>query len=52
MELEQQQLRVFHILDQEALDVKPTPFGNVGTVFSGEGLEAVWVSKQDEVIDA
>ncbi len=46
MELEQQPPRVFRILDQEALDLKPTPFGTVGTVFRGEGLEAVWVSKQ------
>ena len=51
MELEQQPPRVFRILDQEALDVKPTPFGTVGTVFHGEGIEAVWVSKKDEGID-
>ncbi len=44
--------QVFHILRQDALAIKDTPFGSVGRVFSGEGIEAVWVRKQDEEIDA
>ena len=28
-----------------------TPFGEVGTVFSGSGIELVWVSKQGEPVD-
>lgn len=43
--------RIFHILQREALEIKTTPYGCVGGVFSGEGIEAVWVSKQDEAID-
>jgi quercetin dioxygenase-like cupin family protein len=42
--------RVFNILRREAIEIKQTPFGDVGRVFSGEGLEAVWVSKHDEQI--
>ena len=43
--------RIFHILAGDALEVADTPTGSVGRVFSGEGVEAVWVSKQDEAID-
>jgi len=43
--------RVFRLLAGDALDTKHTPFGEVGTVFRGNGLEAVWVSKQNEEID-
>ena len=31
--------------------VRSTPFGDVGTVFSGQGIEMVWVSKLAEPID-
>ncbi len=44
-------LRVFSILRGEASHVRSTPFGDVGTVFSGQGIELVWVSKQAEPID-
>lgn len=44
-------LRVFSILRGEASQVRATPFGDVGTVFSGQGIELVWVSKQAEPID-
>lgn len=44
-------LQVFNILRGEARQVRSTPFGDVGTVFSGQGIELVWVSKQDEPID-
>jgi hypothetical protein len=30
---------------------RSTPFGEVGTVFSGQGIEMVWVSKLAEPID-
>ena len=43
--------RVFRLLQGDALDVKHTPFGSVGRVFRGEGVEAVWVSKKDEAVD-
>jgi hypothetical protein len=44
-------LHVFNVLRGEASQVRPTPFGDVGTVFSGQGIELVWVSKQAEPID-
>jgi hypothetical protein len=44
--------RVFHVLEGQALEVRSGPYGAVGTLFSGEGLEAVWVSKQNEAIDS
>ncbi len=43
--------QVFNILRGEASQVWSTPFGDVGTVFSGPGLEMVWVSKLAEPID-
>ena len=46
-----QKPRVFHLLQGEALDIHSSPTGQVGRVFCGEGLEAVWVAKQQEVID-
>jgi quercetin dioxygenase-like cupin family protein len=48
---EQKGPRVFRILCEDALEINHTPFGSVGKVFSGQGIEAVWVSKQDEAID-
>jgi hypothetical protein len=35
----------------QAREVRSTPFGDVGTVFSGQGIEMVWVSKLAEPID-
>ncbi len=43
--------RIFRILRQNALEIKNTPFGSVGKLFSGERIEAVWVRKQNEDID-
>jgi hypothetical protein len=51
MEGEPKRPRVFRILGEDAPEIKRTPFGSVGRVFSGEGIEAVWVSKQDEAIE-
>ena len=48
---ENRALRVFNVLRGEAEQVRLTPYGAVGTVFSGSGVELVWVSKQDEPID-
>jgi hypothetical protein len=44
-------LRVFNVLRGEASQVRSTPFGDVGTVFSGHGIELVWVSKLGEPVD-
>jgi hypothetical protein len=44
--------QVFRILCGDAVETRHTPYGSVGTVFSGEGIEAVWVSKQDEVVES
>jgi quercetin dioxygenase-like cupin family protein len=49
---EHQEPQVFHLVQGEALDIHRSPTGDVGRVFRGEGLEAVWVAKQQEVIDA
>jgi uncharacterized protein YjlB len=35
----------------QARAVRSTPFGAVGTVYSGQGIEMVWVSKRAEPID-
>jgi uncharacterized protein YjlB len=43
--------QVFNVLRGEASQVRSTPFGDVGTVFSGRGLEMVWVSKLAEPVD-
>jgi mannose-6-phosphate isomerase-like protein (cupin superfamily) len=48
---EQQQPHVFRLLQGEALDIHHSPTGTVGRVFRGEGLEVVWVAKQQEAID-
>lgn len=44
-------VRVFNVLAGEASHVRTTPFGEVGTVFSGQRMELVWVSKHGEPID-
>ncbi len=44
-------LQVFNVLRGEANHVRSTPFGDVGTVFSGRRMELVWVSKQGEPVD-
>jgi len=43
--------RIFHILRDEALEVRSSAFGSVGKIYNGEGIEAVWVKKQGEEID-
>jgi quercetin dioxygenase-like cupin family protein len=45
------QIRTFNLLEADALEVTETPFGRVGRLHTGEGIEAVWVSKQDEAVD-
>jgi uncharacterized protein YjlB len=44
-------LHVFNVLRGQASQVRSTPFGDVGTIFSGHGIEMVWVSKLAEPID-
>ena len=42
---------IFHILRYEALEIQHSSFGSVGKLFRGEGIEAVWVKKQNEEIE-
>ena len=42
---------VFHILNGDVTEVRTSPFGSVGRLFHGQGIEAVWVKKQDEETD-
>ena len=48
---EQYNPHVFRLLQGEALDIRHSLTGTVGKVFRGEGLEVVWVAKQQEAID-
>lgn len=43
--------RIFRIAEGQAQEVQQTPYGSVGTLFSREGVEMVWVCKQHEAID-
>lgn len=43
--------QIFTILQDQALEVTQSAFGSVGRLFTGEGLEAVWVKKEAEEID-
>jgi uncharacterized protein YjlB len=43
--------QVFNVLRGAAARVTATPFGEVGTIFSGSGIELVWVRKQGEAVD-
>jgi hypothetical protein len=43
--------QIFHPLQAEALEIRQTPYGSVGRLFSGEGIEAVCVSKEDEQVE-
>lgn len=43
--------QIFRIGEGQAQQVRQTSYGSVGTLFRGEGLEVVWVCKQQEAID-
>ncbi len=43
--------QVLNVLRGDATHVRSTPFGDVGTVFSGRSMELVWVRKQGEPVD-
>ena len=45
------EIKVFNVLRGEALEVNATLYGSVGQLFAGKGLEAVWISKENEQID-
>jgi hypothetical protein len=47
----QRAVQVFNVLHGEASQIRSTPFGDVGTMFSGHGIELVWVSKLGEAVD-
>ena len=42
---------IVNVLRGEAGSTRVTPYGVVGTVYSGHGIEAVWVSKRGEQVD-
>ncbi len=42
---------VLRALEGEAVEVRATPYGSVGTVLDCDSTEVVWVCKQDEDID-
>jgi hypothetical protein len=42
---------IVNVLRGEAGSTRVTPYGVVGTVYSGQGIEAVWVSKRGEQVD-
>lgn len=44
-------LQFFDVLRGSATELRSGPFGEVGTMFSGHGIEVVWVSKLGESID-
>jgi quercetin dioxygenase-like cupin family protein len=44
--------QIFHILRDDSLGTTHSPSGSVGKIFSGEGVEVVWVKKQNEEIDS
>ncbi len=43
--------RTFRILREDAMDIRHSPFGSVGTLLRRDGIEAVWVKKEREEID-
>jgi hypothetical protein len=43
--------QVLNILSGDALEITHSAFGNVGRLFTDEGVEAVWVKKEAEEID-
>ena len=43
--------KAYNILKDEAIEVTQSAYGSVGRIFTGEGLEAVWVKKEAEEID-
>ncbi len=43
--------QIFDVLHGGAMQLRPGPFGDVGTMFSGHGIEVVWVSKLGESVD-
>jgi quercetin dioxygenase-like cupin family protein len=43
--------RFVDLLRGEAEETWTTSFGTTGRVFTGSGIEAVWVSKENETID-
>ena len=45
------EVQVFNVLRGQARQIRYTPFGEVGTIFSGPGIELVWVSKLGEPVD-
>lgn len=51
MQEESPRPRVFHVLTGDALEATASPYGSVGRLFRGEGIELVWVRKEAEEVD-
>ncbi len=45
------QPQIFNLIRGDALEITQSAFGSVGRLFTGQGLEAVWVKKEAEEID-
>ena len=43
--------RVFRTLRGDAIETTTSAYGSVGRLFTGEGLELVWVRKENEEVD-
>lgn len=43
--------RVFRALAGDAIETTMSPYGSVRRLFTGEGLELVWVRKENEEVD-
>ncbi len=44
-------VKVFNVLDGQAVKLKHTPYGSVGYCYRGKDMEVVWVRKEAEEID-
>jgi hypothetical protein len=42
---------LFNVLKGEGLEVTPSSYGSVGRLVATEGIEVVWVSKDNEEVD-
>ncbi len=51
MENKSTQPQFFNLINDEALEITHSSYGSVGHIFTGGGLEAVWVKKEAEEID-
>ncbi len=43
--------QILNIFSGEGLEIRQSAFGRVGKLFSGEGVEVVWIKKEGDEID-